>query len=152
MGPNVVHPHDCGVRIQIGQHLQDVGDCLTTCLRLVSKLMKRSGRADLHSELLCTCSGHFTHDNTAGRGQRWSTVMPDGPGAAPVRAVLTFFRKSSCDRSNSSGSKCAMWSGTGSLGTAGRLDGSSSAFNVFRSPATKLAPSRACLPADTSSN
>ena len=69
--------------------------------------------------------------------RRWSAVIPDGPPAAPRRALRTFLAKRSGLRENV-GPRCSKRSSaSGSLGCLGGLSRSSNAFNVASEPSRR---------------
>ena len=85
------------------------------------------------------------------KGNKCSEVMPDGPRAAPRRAIRMFFaNRSSSNWTNSSGSNPKIFGGTGSLGRGGRHTGLVNSANVANVPGATTAPSRARLAADNS--
>ena len=84
-------------------------------------------------------------------GKRWSDVIPDGPGAAPRRALRKHVRNSIGSNSNCSASS-ACWTSrlNPSLGTGGLRSGSERALNVANVRGAREDPSNSCLAVDTS--
>ena len=82
--------------------------------------------------------------------QCWALVMPEGPAAAPLRAVLRLRPNLASSNSNSeTGAWCTMLSGNGSRNCAGlRLK----ATRVSKFSAANSAPSRACRAEESSPN
>ena len=77
---------------------------------------------------MCTSLG------LSNNGRRCSTAIPDGPGAAPFRADLTFLANMPSSNSNAAGFMFRRWLGTGSRGRGGQRRGSVSALYVVSVP------------------
>ena len=87
---------------------------------------------------------------SARRGFKCSAVIPDGPAAAPLRAVRKF-----CNNAllrTSSGSASRMERSIGVLTTRGLRVSSFNNFSVLESPGAIAAPSNACRAEDNSPN
>ena len=66
---------------------------------------------------------------------RCSALVPEGPGAEPLRAARrTPKKRTGSSRMDSSGSKCGTWDGNGRSGSGGRFSGSVSSSRVVGVP------------------
>ena len=84
-------------------------------------------------------------------GCKCSTVIPDGPPAAPRLADLKFRQKPASSKLKSDrGSGLDNSLGSGVRGSRGRLDGSLNALRVASVPGSREDPSNTCRAADTS--
>ena len=131
------NPSDTTRRLPQGSH--------TPHPHCLDHLVRHFGRDQMFSQPATT---NATWGGLARRGLKCSLVIPEGPAAAPLRAVLRLRPKRASSNLNSE----VWWtisSGSGSQNCAGRR---LKAWRVCSFPDANSAPSRACRAEESSPN